>query len=89
MDVVIEVLLEVFLELFFLIVPEKRRSKGYRAAAVITATLLLAAVFALVIWGGVLLVDHKSKLGILPIAFAAVISLAVIVAGIINYNKNH
>lgn len=89
MDIVFEVIFEVFLELFFLIVPEKNRSKGYMIAAKSAAILLPVLVAVLVLWGGVLLVDYHSSIGVIPITLAAIISLAVIVFGIVNYDKNH
>ena len=89
MDIVIEILLEIYMELMFLVIPEKNATKKHIWIAKITAILVVLGIFALVIWGGVLIVDHNNLWGILPIAVAVVISLVQIIAGIILYKKHH
>ena len=89
MDLVIEILLEIYMELMFLVIPEKNASKKHIWIAKITAVSVVLGIFALVIWGGVLIVDHNNLWGVFPIAVAVVTSLAQIIAGIILYKKHH
>ena len=89
MDIVIEILLEIYMELMLPVIPEKNATKKHIWIAKIMAILVVFGIFALVIWGGVLIVDHNNLWGILPIAIAIVISLAQIIAGIVLYKKHH
>ena len=89
MDIVVEIFLEVYMELMLLIVPEKNLSKRHIFMAKILAVLVLLGVFALVIWGAVLLGDYGNLWGIAPIAAAVLISAAQITFGIILYNRHH
>ena len=89
MDLLVEILLEVYMELMILIAPEKNTSKGWRIASKIFAILVIFGVFALVLWGAVLISDYKNLWGIAPIAVAVLISLFQIIAGIILYKRNH
>lgn len=89
MDIVIEILIELYMELMLLVVPEKNTTKKHIWIAKIVAVFMVLVVFALVIWGGVLIADYNNLWGILPIAIAAVISLAQIIAGILLYKKHH
>ena len=89
MELVIEIAIELYMELMFLAVPEKNASKKHIWIARIAAILVVLGIFALVIWGCVLIWEQNNLWGILPIAVAAVISLAQIIAGIILYKKYH
>lgn len=89
MDIVIEILLEIYMALMFLVVPEKNASKKHIWAAKIMAVLVVFGIFALVIWGGVLIADQHNLWGILPISIAAVLSIIQIVAGIVLFKKHH
>lgn len=89
MDIVVEILLEIYMELMFLIVPEKNASKKYIWIAKITAVVVVLGILALMIWGGVLLADYNNLWGIVPIAIAVILSLIQIVAGIILFKKHH
>lgn len=89
MDIIAEILFELYGELMFLIIPEKRLGKTYTAVVKITAVTVFLGVIALVIWGGVLIWECKNLLGIIPLATGVFISLAQIIAGIILYNKHH
>jgi CHASE2 domain-containing sensor protein len=88
-DIVIEILLEIYMELMLLIVPEKRVTKGVKTLAKILAVLMLLVVFGLVILGAILLFDYQNPWGWLPLIAAIVISVAQIVAGIIFYKRHH
>jgi len=89
MDIVIEILLELYVAMMLLIVPEKNVSKKHIWVAKIAAILVLLGIFALVIWGGVLIAEYHNLWGIVPILIAVVLSLIQIVAGIILYKKRH
>ena len=89
MDILIEVILEIYMELMLLVIPEKNAAKKHIWMAKIMAILVVLGVFALVIWGCVRIMDHNDLWGIVPIAIAVVISLAQIIAGIVLYKKHH
>ena len=88
-DIVVAIVLEIYMELMFLIVPEKNASKKHIWIAKITAVLVVLGIFALVIWGGVLIADYNNLWGIVPIVIAIVLSLLQIIAGIILFKKHH
>ena len=88
MELLFEFLFEVYIELMMFVVPEeKATSKKYRVIAILIALVILFGVLALFIWGFVLLIDYRNKLGIVPIAIAIVISIIQIVAGFILHDK--
>ena len=89
MDLFVEILLDVYMELMLLVIPEERVSRRHRIIAKVLAVLAICVVVTLVILGAVLIVDHGKMIGILPIAVAAVISVAQIVLGIVFYKRNH
>ena len=88
MEIVFEILFEMFLELMMFIVPEENRgSKKHRAAAFTVSIAVLVAVLALVIWGCILISDYNNKLGAIPITVAVVISILWIVLGLVMNAK--
>lgn len=89
MDIVIEILLEVYMELMFLIVPEKNVEKKHIWIVKILAIAVVLGIFALAIWGTVLIMDHSNLWGIAAIVAAVILSLAQIIAGIVLYKKHH
>ena len=89
MDIVIEILLEIYMELMLLIVPEKRVTKGVKTLAKILAVLMLLVAFGLIIWGAILLFDYQNPWGWLPLIAAIAISVAQIVVGIVLYKRHH
>lgn len=89
MELMMEILFEVYGELMFLIVPEKNRSKKYIWMTKIIAVAVFLLVIALGTWGFVLITEYKNLWGIAPVSVAAAISLAQIIAGIVLYKKNH
>lgn len=90
MELIFEIFFEVYIELMMYIVPEeKARSKKYRALAIIIATISMLGNLALFIWGGILLFERHSFLGLVPIAVAICFSLAQIFLGfILDQKKN-
>lgn len=89
MELLAEILFEVYGELMFLIIPEKRMSKKYVILAKTVAIFVFLSVVALALWGAILIADYHNPLGIVPIATAVLISLAQIVAGIVLFKKHH
>ena len=88
MELLFEILFEIYLELMMFIVPEeKASSKKYRAITILVAIVVLLSVLALFIWGVVLISDYNNKLGIIPITIAIVISIIQIIAGFILHDK--
>ena len=85
MDILIEILLEVYMELMFLIVPEDKRRKKHRIIAMVVAIVMTFGLMALAFWGVCLIAEQK-KLGLIPLIIAIVLSLAQIVSGILLYN---
>ncbi len=84
MELLMEILFEIYLELMMLVVPEeKAATKKYRVLSVLVATVVLLSVLALLIWGWILLFEQQNLLGILPLAAGAILSVAQIVAGVI------
>lgn len=89
MDLLAEILFEVYGELMFLIIPEKKMNKKYVMIAKTVAVLVFLGVIALALWGVVLISEYNDLAGIIPISIAAIISLAQIVAGIVLFKKHH
>lgn len=88
MELILEIIFEIYVELMMYIVPEeKASSKKYRTIAILIASAVLLGVFALFIWGCVLISDYNNKLGIIPIVIAIFISIIQIIAGFILHNK--
>ena len=84
MELLFEILFEVYIELMLFIVPEeKAASKKYRVLAIVFAVFALLGIFALLIWGCVLISDYHNMLGLIPIILAIVLSLIQIVAGLV------
>ena len=88
MELLIEILLEVYMELMFLIVPEDKRRKKHRIITVIIAIVITFGLIALGVWGVYLIADKKNLWGILPLTVAILLSIAQITAGIILWIKN-
>ena len=89
MELLAEILFEVYGELMFLIVPEKRMNKKHVIIARAIAVFVFIGVIALVLWGAILISDYNNLIGIVPISIAVVISLAQIIAGIVLFKKHH
>ena len=89
MELVLEIFLEIYIELMFLIVPEKNVGKKQILIAKIMAVCVLLVFAALVIWGMVLIADYNNMWGIAPIVVVAALSLVQIIVGLINYKKHH
>ena len=89
MELLAEILFEVYGELMLLVIPEKKMSKKYMMIAKVIAILVFVGVIALAIWGIVLISEYNDLIGILPISIAVLISLAQIIAGMVLFKKHH
>ena len=87
MELIFEIIFEIYVELMMYIVPEEITSTKHRILAVFFALFVLLGVFALFIWGCVLISDYNNELGIIPIVIAIVISIIQIIAGFILHDK--
>ena len=87
-ELLFEIIFEIYVELMMYIVPEEKvTSKKYRIITVVFALFVLAGVFALFIWGCVLISDYNNKLGVIPIIIAAAISIVQIISGFVFHDK--
>ena len=50
MDIVFEILIELYLELMFLIVPEKNVTKKHKIIAAVIALIVIAVIFTFIIF---------------------------------------
>ena len=89
MDLLFEIVFEVWGELMLLVIPEENVSPRHKLAAKMIAVTVLLGVIALALWGVYLITEVGTMLGVIPIAVAAVVSIAQIVAGIVLYRKHH
>ncbi len=87
MDILIEILFDVYGELMLLIVPEIGTNKKLLWFLRIIAALVVLGCFALAVWGCVLLFEKHNPWGIAPIAVAVILSLTQIITGIVLYAK--
>ena len=89
MDLLIEILIEVYMELMLLIIPEDKRGRKQRGLAAFIAILALAGIMALAIWGIVWIVDKANPWGWLPLMIALALSMVQIAFGIrLHIRKN-
>lgn len=89
MEILIEIILNVYLKMMMLVVPERNVTKKQKRIAEVAASVVTIGMVALAVWGIVLIVDHGNLWGIAPIAVAVVLSLAQILAGALLYWKNN
>lgn len=88
MDIIFEILLEIYMELMLLVVPEKKAStRRYRVLAWLIAFIGILATFASFIFGMALIVDNNDLVGIIPLAIALLLSIMQISLGIKAYKK--
>ncbi len=83
MDILFEILIEVYMELMFLIIPEEKRKKKHRIVATLIAILLTVGIMSLGLVGIALLVEQGNSLGWLLVSIAVLLSLAQIICGIL------
>ncbi len=85
MDIIFEILIEVYMELMLLIIPQDKRSKKHYYFAASIAIILTLCIIALGVWGIVLITDYANAWGWLPLSLAILFSLAQIGFGILLY----
>ena len=79
MELLVEILLEIYGELMFLVIPEKAMNKKYVIITKVICALVFLCCIALVFWGVILIFDYNDLFGIVPISIAVVISLTHII----------
>lgn len=89
MDILIEVVLDLYLELMVMIVPKKNVTKGMRVLAIIIAIVLALGLPALFLLGASLLFEKNTVWGLILMIVSALLVLAQIIAGIVLYKKHH
>lgn len=87
MELLAEILLELYADLVTSVLPEKGGKKRLWIARLL-AVFAMLGVIALVIWGAVLIGDRGDFRGIIPIAVAVVVALGQIIIGWHLYDKN-
>ena len=88
MELLFEIIFEIYVELMLYIVPEEKvTSKKYKIITALVALFVLLGVFVLFIWGCVLICDYNNKVGLIPITIAVIISVVQIIAGFILHDK--
>ena len=88
-EFVVEIMLEVYMELMLLVIPEKNVTRKHRVIATILAVCMLITVVALAVWGAILILDQNNLLGIIPLVISVLLSVFQIILGIVFYNKGH
>ncbi len=84
MDIIFEVLIEIYMELMLLVVPEEKAAKKrYVVLAFIIALIGISATVAALVYGMYLIINKNDLLGIIPLTIAAILSISQIVAGIV------
>ena len=87
MEFLAEFLIEFYIELMFLIVPEKKvKSKKHHILAITLALLTTVGYIALFIWG-IILIDNGNDWGALPIILAILMSLTQFIIGVVSRSK--
>ncbi len=89
MDFLIDVLLEIYMELMFLIVPEDKRTKKHLLWVKLIAVAVMLGIFALAVWGLVWIIDDKNAWGWLPLGVAILFSVIQITAGILLFIRRN
>ena len=89
MDIVIEILIEVFMELMMLVVPKENIRKKHKIIAGLLAGVFALLVLGLFYLGYYLIFELNDLRGILPLAVSIIIASVQIVLGIIFYIKRN
>ena len=89
MDILIEVLLEVYMELMFLMIPENKRRKKHYVMTVIIAIVFTFGIMALAFFGIYLVAECEKSIGFFPISIAVILSAIQIGVGIRLYNQRN
>ena len=84
-----EIVIEVYLELMMLIVPEEKQGKKFHVIAKIIAITIMIGIIAMIVGGIILIENQKIPGGVALISTAGAISLTQIILGIVFYKRNH
>ena len=87
MEIVIEILIELYMELMFLIVPKEKRSKKHYVLTWCVALVFTVGILALGAWGVILIAEYKRWVGLVPLTFAVAISAVQIGVGAVLFFK--
>ena len=87
MDILFEVLIEIFMELMLLLVPKERLTKKHRVIALISACIFSIAVLGIFFLGLVLIFECNDMIGFIPVVLAIAITAVQIGFGIRSYFK--
>ncbi len=89
MEIVMEILLEGYMELMLLIVPTKSKSKGMKFLASILAVTMLFGCMALFLFGACLIASEQTGWGTLCILLSILVSFVQIIIGFILWKKRN
>ncbi len=89
MDILFEILIEIYMELMFLIIPEEKRGKKHVIFAKLIAVLFTLGILALGVWGIVWIWEKKNPWGWLPFGVAILLSAIQIVSGILLFIRRN
>lgn len=89
MDFLLELVLEFYLELMFMVVPTENVTKKRKVLASIIAIFMAIALPALFFLGFHLSLDQDKPWGVMLMVFSGVLIVAQIVAGVVLYEKHH
>ena len=88
MEILFEILVELYMELMLLVVPEEKvTTKKYKVIVTIIAIIGVCATLVSFIFGMSLILDHNNLLGIIPLVFAVLISFLQIIMGIRSFKN--
>ncbi len=89
MEILFEILIEIYMECMFLIVPEERRGRRHYVWTKVLAIVLTLGIMALGVWGGVMIFEEKNGLGWIPFSIAALLSILQITLGIVLHIRRY
>ena len=87
MDILAEILIDIFMELMTLIVPEENISHRHKVIAGILSAVFALLVLGLFFFGAYLVFEAQNMIGIIPMVLAVAVSAVQITFGIVSYLK--
>ncbi len=89
MDILIEILLDIYMECMFLIIPEEKCTKRQLLIMKVIAIVCTLGILALGVWGAVWVFDGKNAWGWLPLSLAILLSAIQIIFGIVLFIRRN
>ena len=89
MDILAEILIDVFMELMMLIVPEEKIGKRHKVLAGLLAGVFSFLLIGIFFFGAYLVFESGNMIGLIPMVLAVAISIVQIVFGIVMYIKKN